>query len=68
MTKNIKLSSEAITALLNTHDRQGAIVQAPRYVLAELSRVALIGVGGGLTRAGLIRRGIETEKQFAELF
>lgn len=68
MSNRVKLSAPAVTALIDTHDREGATVFAAPLVLAELSAVGYVGPRGGLTRSGWIRRSRETEAQFAELF
>jgi len=57
----MKLTSKAVTALINTAAREGAVVQAEASVLAELTAAGLIGPARGLTRSGWIRRARESE-------
>jgi hypothetical protein len=51
-----ELSASAKRALINTPNRQGAVVGAPSWVIVELYRADLIGPTNGLTRKGTIAR------------
>ena len=62
------LSAAALTALIDTAPRQGAVVHGVPEVLAELSGAGMVGPGGGLTRAGEIVRARESERRFETSF
>lgn len=64
-----KLSAAAVSALIDAPaNREGAVPKAAPFVLAELSAAGLIGVKGGLTRAGVIRRERESAALLDSLF
>ncbi len=64
-----KLSPTTEAALVSAEPRQGAVpTNASELERAELTRLGLLGPGGGLTRSGVILRDRIVERQFAEMF
>lgn len=67
MTAKLNATTEA--ALISAEPRQGAVpTNASTSERAELTRLGLLGPGGGLTRKGLIRRDRIVERQFDAMF
>jgi hypothetical protein len=62
------LSDSAKRALINTPNRQGAVVGAPSWVIVELYRADLIGPTNGLTRKGTIARQSELDARLDAAF